>query len=827
MAGANIPLSLDNRRFIAGMQQSAGAVGAFVARMNVDLANAGKQADYFTSRFNQGFGRMAGNLKSTGQNLSTFVTAPLAAMAGAAYKTFGDIDALERSLSQYGVTLSQVKQLAKLPGLGIEEAAGSLTSLLSVKYDADLARRALMGLGNALTLTGKGKAELEGINTALAQMKGKGKVSAEEINQIAERLPMIRDLMQKAFGTADTEVLQKMGLSADEFLSKITAQLEKLPKATAGPKAILENFFDSVKIGAYEVGKAFERNFALSAKFEALGNKIDELSQRFAGLDPNVQKAILTAAGFAAAAGPVMIVLGQIVSIAPKVATAWTLITGPVGLAVAAVTLMVTTTENGMLTIANALGTVTSLLTGNWRGAWESGVATVRGATATILELASALPRTFMEIGISIADALNLDKGNVLQNSEARMRSYLGVWDEWIAKIAGVKNGLDEVYGKISGKISATTGGMLNEQVIGEESGKKQTADNALLRNIIDKNQIRSALQAKIKELNESAAAERKQVERAVGDEKLKADAIRAINKKLAADIAAERAKEAKKGISDTLGGANPRIAAILAADKKAYEDREKVFGEHLQRMAFIGQKSPFNILPDSLKLPKINFQGFDDAFSSLEDRATTKLIGVFGRLRLATTEQLSGFAATVGSTLSSSIGNAFDSLGQALAGKTNFLTSIFGILADAAAQLGKSLIAMGTPLLFLGPPLGALGLKQVLAGGALVAGSSLIRGFAKFAQGGIVSGPVYGLMGEYDGVRNNPEVIAPLAKLRSMLLPMFRQAVDLGRGVSASSVPGPAMLAVHVTGGWRQTGRDLEFVIDQRIKANAARTGR
>ena len=40
------------------------------------------------------------------------------------------------------------------------------------------------------------------------------------------------------------------------------------------------------------------------------------------------------------------------------------------------------------------------------------------------------------------------------------------------------------------------------------------------------------------------------------------------------------------------------------------------------------------------------------------------------------------------------------------------------------------------------------------------------------FADGGIVSGPTYALVGEYPGAHNNPEVIAPLDKLRSMIQP-------------------------------------------------------
>jgi len=44
------------------------------------------------------------------------------------------------------------------------------------------------------------------------------------------------------------------------------------------------------------------------------------------------------------------------------------------------------------------------------------------------------------------------------------------------------------------------------------------------------------------------------------------------------------------------------------------------------------------------------------------------------------------------------------------------------------------------------------------------------IGGIAAFADGGIVSGPTLGLVGEYPGAKTNPEVIAPLDKLRGML---------------------------------------------------------
>ena len=58
------------------------------------------------------------------------------------------------------------------------------------------------------------------------------------------------------------------------------------------------------------------------------------------------------------------------------------------------------------------------------------------------------------------------------------------------------------------------------------------------------------------------------------------------------------------------------------------------------------------------------------------------------------------------------------------------------------------------------------------LAGAAGTIGSALFKrvvGAAKFAEGGVVHGPTLGLVGEYPGAANNPEIIAPENKLTSI----------------------------------------------------------
>lgn len=51
-----------------------------------------------------------------------------------------------------------------------------------------------------------------------------------------------------------------------------------------------------------------------------------------------------------------------------------------------------------------------------------------------------------------------------------------------------------------------------------------------------------------------------------------------------------------------------------------------------------------------------------------------------------------------------------------------------------------------------------------------VVSMAAQLKGIGAFAEGGVVSGPTLALVGEYSGASNNPEVIAPLNKLKSMI---------------------------------------------------------
>ena len=132
-------------------------------------------------------------------------------------------------------------------------------------------------------------------------------------------------------------------------------------------------------------------------------------------------------------------------------------------------------------------------------------------------------------------------------------------------------------------------------------------------------------------------------------------------------------------------------------------------------------------------------------------------------------------------------IGNLLNAVAQAIPAITALATAKKGeATANAAASVTGAASSVAS-------------IPWVGAALAVAAAASMIAAFAampKFAAGGIAYGPTLGLFGEYAGASTNPEVVAPLNRLRSLL------GVDGGA---------PATLRFKIE------GRDLVAVYDRR----------
>ena len=340
--------------------------------------------------------------------MSAAITAPMIGFSIAAGRAGIQMDSLKRGLTavtgssaETEVQLKRLKEIAKLPGLGMAEAVQGSINLQAAGMSAALAESALTGFGNALATDGKGKADLEGVQMALSQIMSKGVISAEEINQLAERVPQIRKIMESAFGTSNTEQLQKLGISSEEFVRKITVELNKLPKVAGGAQNAWENMTDGIQSALVSMWPTIEPIFT------KLTDWVSKAAEWFEKLPGPVKGFGLALAGILAVGGPALLVTGQLV-------TAWTsiLTLGPL-------------LSRSILLIGTSFSTLTKIVRAG-RAAW----------TATWIAMGG--PPTWVAVAVAAVGSVVVF---MLYRSNKAVKKFLdSVWDgvKWlIGKVSG------------------------------------------------------------------------------------------------------------------------------------------------------------------------------------------------------------------------------------------------------------------------------------------------------------------------------------------------------------------------------------------------------
>lgn len=260
------------------------------------------------------------SLSAIGSKLTLMVTAPIIGLGIAAGQSAIRMDSLTRAMTATvgsaaaaRAEIKNLREVAKLPGLGMEEAIQGSLRLQGAGMSADQARESLIQFGNALASAGAGKEQLDGVILALSQIMARGKVTADNINQIANSMPQIRKVMQEAFGTADTEALQKMNIDAATFVAKMTQKLSELPRVSSGAQNTLENMTDKLKEVGVTIGEK------LLPHVLKIADAVSSMADTFNKLSPGAQSAIIKFALFAAILGPVIRSIGWIISAGMKI----------------------------------------------------------------------------------------------------------------------------------------------------------------------------------------------------------------------------------------------------------------------------------------------------------------------------------------------------------------------------------------------------------------------------------------------------------------------------------------------------------------------------
>ena len=206
-----------------------------------------------------------------------------------------------------------------------------------------------------------------------------------------------------------------------------------------------------------------------------------------------------------------------------------------------------------------------------------------------------------------------------------------------------------------------------------------------------------------------------------------------------------------------------------------------------------------------------VGLQSFDVADPQVNTDNMAVALSRVGESAKNAKQRMEELANTVGNQVSGS----FKDLSQAIVGSLNlgegalgsfagvFISTALDMVGAAAATAAANAIAGASAGSFAAGPLAPIVLPALIAGGLALVKSAFSSNVPAFANGGIVSGPTLGLMGEYTGSKSNPEVIAPLDKLKGMI--------------------GQQPANVNVGGQFRIQGQDLVVAL-QRADRNRSR---
>lgn len=228
-------------------------------------------------------------------------------------------------MGTFADSMKYVGPVANAAGLSIEQTTGLLGTLANAGIKGSAAGTSLRRIISELGSTGGDvagaiqKLAAEGLNLADAK---------DEVGRSAQSALLV--LSKNTKGTAELTDKFKNAKGAAGDMAAI------MDATSRGGLAKMQSAIEGAQIS---IGKA------LAPTIMKLVGFVERAAASFAGMDDSTRSVILTVAAIAAAIGPLLIILPQLVSVAgivgPALGGAFTAMTGPIGLAIAAIAAIV------------------------------------------------------------------------------------------------------------------------------------------------------------------------------------------------------------------------------------------------------------------------------------------------------------------------------------------------------------------------------------------------------------------------------------------------------------------------------------------------------
>ena len=653
--------------------------------------------------------------------------------------------------SNMGVSFDQVgAAMAAMSKTGTNAATGAtqLTAILaSLKKPTTDAEAAFASMGMSTQSVQQSLSE-QGLLSTLEMLQSGLKQTGQDTTAIFPNIRALKGVLDLT--GAGLEDNRKV---FDALTNSMGATDKAFEKTSQSASFKMTQGLNAMKSSLLEVGQVILT--AVAPAVQKIGAFFTGLSEKFQALSPRMQKIIIAFVGIVAAIGPVIAVLGTLLTLAPAIGAAFTLMMGPVGLVIAGLTAIAVIIYKNWAGIKNALIKVGNYFIELYNNSLPIKIA----VNAIIMQF-----KNFLAVGKFVFKTII----TVFKSFGKAAMAYLGSVGDILMGIftldmAKIKSGFSGIGDAMRKNFARSIDGIrANASELG----------GAVVDNFNDA--INSKKIAKI----------RIEAEVVSGDS--------------ATDTTqGSSASGAEAAVGGTIGGGGGVTGGGGGGGGRG---QVSAIGGGLN----VSGITPISdaIQADTLRIPEV--------MSEQE--------AVLAEQRAIAMANALEFSIGIGQIITGGLNDLAvgigESLGKALAGGGNLAQNlskvVLGTIGNMAVQMGKLAISIGIGVKAIKKALESLNPGVAIAAGiALVALGSFAKsqagkigsgggGATAFANGGIVSGPTMGLVGEYPGARQNPEVIAPLNKLQNMIG---------GSGAATN---------VNVGGQIRLEGQDLLIAIER-----------
>lgn len=719
-------------------------------RFNADL----KQFSSQMQNAQRQMSRMGKKMQSVGKNISIGLTAPIVALG---YKSVTSFDKQAKAIAQVE---AGVRSTGKAAGFATQELLKMASDLQSktIFGDEEILQGATAQLLTFTNIAGEQfeRTQLAALNLA-TRLDGDLKSASIQLGKalndpVANLSALSRSGIQ--FSTEQKAVIKQLA-ETNKLADAQTIILNELEKqyggaAEAAAKAGLGPFKQLSNI----LGDLLEDFGAIIA--EALLpfiEKLKAMAESFRNLTPAAKKIIVVIAALTAAVGPLLVALGfMMTSVIPGLVAAFGFLSAaiaatPIGLIAAAIGVAI-----GAMVLFNKATEKTArsqnVLRAVARSATES-IAKEKAEVEKLLFIARdenvskeqrlKAVKELNKISPEYLGNLKLETINTDKAREAVDKYNTALLATAKAKAAQEK--LQEIQAKIIDKeleLSARRKAITEAQA----NAFKGSADNASAA----ANEVERLAQAQELlniETENSSAALKEQVQQLLEIIKL------------------------NEAVASTAGGGNPvvnssgraKATSVMAGIEAAKPITQGPFD-------IIAEKMPKQV--EAMSAQQLRFLENSIAFNE----------GLTNIINDTAHNFISGFARMIGAAANGGI--SLNDIGRL----------VLETLGNMAIQVGEMAIGIGLAVEGIKAALQSLaGPVAIAAGIALVALGSLAKSAlqstaktgkmpeVQLANGGLAYGPTTALIGEYANARSNPEVVAPLDKLRNMIAEVVPQS--------------------------------------------------